>query len=103
MPAQKFQSDVEKRARNLDSKYPGSTFIQRLKSYGKDSEYLVLAVGPFANLSAFFWFYETSSVVYVRSRRSTGIANSPNHAFAINRHILITRFLVIWLLWRGLV
>jgi hypothetical protein len=49
--AQKFQSDVEKRARDLDSKYPGSTFTQRLKSYGKDGKYLVLVVGPFANLS----------------------------------------------------
>ena len=49
--AQKFQSDVEKRVRDLDSKYPGSTFTQRLKSYGKDGKYLVLVVGPFANLS----------------------------------------------------
>ena len=52
--AQKFQSDVEKRARDLDSKYPGSTFTQRLKSYGKDGRYLVLVVGPFANLSEDF-------------------------------------------------
>jgi len=49
--AQKFKSDVEKRARNLDSKCPGSTFAQRLMSYGKDGRYLVLVVGPFANLS----------------------------------------------------
>ena len=49
--AQKFQSDVEKRVHDLDSKYPGSSFSQRLKSQGKDGRYLVLVVGPFANRS----------------------------------------------------
>ena len=48
--AQKFQSDVEKRARDLDSKYPGSTFTQVLWQ-GRQVKYLVLVVGPFANLS----------------------------------------------------
>ena len=35
-------------------KYPGSTFTQVLKSPGKDGRYLVLVVGPFANLSDYF-------------------------------------------------
>ena len=43
-------SDVGKRVYGLDSKYPGSTSTQRLKSYGKNGRYLVLVVGPFANL-----------------------------------------------------
>ena len=47
----KFQSDVEKRVHDLDSKYPGSTFTQRLKSHGKNGRYLVLVVCPFADLS----------------------------------------------------
>jgi hypothetical protein len=49
--AQQVQSDIEKRAHDLDLKYPGSTFTQVLKSHGKDGRYLVLVVGPFANLS----------------------------------------------------
>ena len=49
--AQQVQSDTEKRAHDLDLKYPGSTFTQVLKSHGKDGRYLVLVVGPFANLS----------------------------------------------------
>ena len=49
--AQQFQADTEKRAYDLDLKYPGSMSTQALKSYGKDGRYLVLVVGPFANLS----------------------------------------------------
>jgi hypothetical protein len=49
--AQKVQRDIEKRARDLNLKYPGSTFTEALKTHGKDGRYLVLAVGPFANLS----------------------------------------------------
>jgi hypothetical protein len=49
--AQQVQSDTEKRAHDLDLKYPGSTFTQVLKSHGKDGRYLVLVVGPFANFS----------------------------------------------------
>ena len=46
--AQQVQSDTEKRAHDLDLKYPGSTFTQVLKSHGKDGRHLVLVVGPFA-------------------------------------------------------
>ena len=49
--AQQVQAYTEKRAHDLDLKYPGSTFTQVLKSHGKDGRYLVLVVGPFANLS----------------------------------------------------
>ena len=49
--ATKFQSDVLKRVRDLDSAYPGSTFEKVLKSYGEDGKFLVLVDGPFSNLS----------------------------------------------------
>ena len=42
--AQLVQADTEKRAHDLDFKYPGSTFTQILKSHGKDGRYLVLVV-----------------------------------------------------------
>ena len=45
--AQEVQSDTEKRAHDLNLKYPGCTFTQVPKSY----RYLVLVVGPFATLS----------------------------------------------------
>jgi hypothetical protein len=90
--AQKFQSDVEKRVRDLDSKYPGSTFTQRLKSYGKDGKYLVLVVGPFANLSDDFMVL-CDFLGRVRALRAINSWNiNPKHALAMNRHILITRF-----------
>ena len=90
--AQKFQSDVEKRVHDLDSKYPGSTFSQRLKSHGKDGRYLVLVVGPFANLSDDFMVL-CDFLGRVRAFRAINRWNiNPKHALAINRHILITRF-----------
>ena len=49
--AQQVQADTEKHAHDLDLKYPGSAFTKILKSHGKDGRYLVLVVGPFANLS----------------------------------------------------
>ena len=88
----KFQSDVEKRVHDLDSKYPGSTFSQRLKSHGKDGRYLVLVVGPFANLSDDFMVL-CDFLGRVRAFRAINRWNiDPKHALAINRHILITRF-----------
>ena len=41
-------------ARSRDSRYPGSTFEQELKSYGVDGALCVLVFGPFANLSTGF-------------------------------------------------
>ncbi len=52
-------ADTEKRAHDLDLKYPGSAFTQVLKSHGKDGRYLVLVVCPFANLSDDLVFCES--------------------------------------------
>ena len=49
--AQEVQSNTVKRFQDLDLKYPGFTSTQFLKSHGKDGRYLVLVVGPLANLS----------------------------------------------------
>ena len=49
--AHTVQRDLKKRAEDLDSRHPGSTFAQELASYGK---YFVLVSGPFANLSSDF-------------------------------------------------
>jgi hypothetical protein len=49
--AQQVQSDTEKRAHDLDLKYPSFTFPEVLKSHGKDGRYLVYVVGLFVNLS----------------------------------------------------
>ena len=90
--AQKFQSDVEKRVHDLDSKYPGSTFTQRLKSHGKDGRYLVLVVGPFANLSDDFTVL-CDFLGRARALRAISSWNiNPKHALAMNRHILVSRF-----------
>ena len=56
--AQQVHADTEKRAHDLDLKYPGSTFTQVLKSHGKDGRYLVLIVGPFASLSDDFILFD---------------------------------------------
>ena len=88
--AQHVQADTEKRAHDLDLKYPGSTFTQVLKSHGKDGRYLVLVVGPFANLSDdFMVLYDFLG----RARALKAINSwyiSPKHALAMNRHILIS-------------
>ena len=47
----KVQTDIQKRAEELDSRHPGSTFAQELRAYGP---YLVLVTGPFGNLSSDF-------------------------------------------------
>ena len=49
--AKKVQTDIQKRAEELDSRHPGSTFAQELRAYGP---YLVLVTGPFGNLSSDF-------------------------------------------------
>ena len=55
--AQQIQSETEKRAHDLDLKYPGSTSTQVLKSNCKDGRYLVLVVGSFENLSYDFMVF----------------------------------------------
>ena len=48
--AQQVQADTEKRAHDLDLKYPGSTFTHILKSHGK--RWQIPRFGrPYANLS----------------------------------------------------
>ena len=90
--AQQVQSDIEKRAHDLDLKYPGSTFTQVLKSHGKDGRYLVLVVGPFANLSDDFVVL-CDFLGRARALKAIHSWNiSPKHALAMNRHILVSHF-----------
>ena len=73
-------------------KYLGSTFTQVLKSHGKDGRYLVLVVGPFANLSDDFMVLCN---FLGRARALIAINSwyiSPKNALAMNRHILISHF-----------
>ena len=90
--AQQVQADTEKRAHDLDLKYPGSTFTQVLKSHGKDGRYIVLVVGPFANLSDDFMVL----CDFLGRARALKAINSwyisPKHALAMNRHILVSHF-----------
>ena len=51
---QRLLDDVLKRARTLDSEFPGSTFEQTLKSFGQNGKSLVLVDGTFTNLSEGF-------------------------------------------------
>ena len=62
--AQQVQADTEKRAHDLDLKYPGFstfTFTHDLKSHGKDGRYLVLVVGPLPIFLTISWSYVTFS------------------------------------------
>ena len=52
--------------RSLDSRYPGSTFEQELKSYGVDGARCVLVSGPVANLSESF-NHEVDLVVHEKA------------------------------------
>ena len=73
----------------IDSKSPSSTFAQRLKSHGKDDRYLVLVVGPFANLSDDYMVL-CDFLGRVRALRTiSSWSASPKHALAINRPILV--------------
>ena len=49
--AKAVQSNLKKRAEDLDARHPGSTIVQELLTYGK---YFVLVSGPFADLSSDF-------------------------------------------------
>ena len=77
---------------DLDLKYPGSTFTQVLKSHGKDGRYLVLVVGPFANLS------DDLMVLcdFLGHARALKAINSwyisPKHTLSMNQHILVSHF-----------
>ena len=83
--SEQVQADTKKRAHDLDLKYPGSAFTQVLKSHGKDSRYLVLVTGPFANLSDDFIVL----CDFLGRARALEAINSwkisPKHALAMNR------------------
>ena len=89
---QQIQSDTEKRAHDIELEYPGSTFTQALKSHYKDGRYLVLVVGPFANLSDDFMVV----CDFLGRARALKAINSwyisPKHAWAMNRHFLVSHF-----------
>ena len=90
--AQHVQADTEKRAHDLDLKYPGSTFTQVLKSHGKDGRYLVLEVGSFAKLSDDFM----AMCDFLGKRLTAGTS------VRSTRWQWIVIFLyLIWLLWFG--
>ncbi len=83
---------IKKRAHDLRLKYPGPAFTKVLKSHGEDDRYLVLVVGPFANLSDDFM---ALCDFLGRARGLKAIYRwkiSPKHALAMNRHILISHF-----------
>ena len=63
--AAQFQSDVEKRVRDLDAEFPGSTFERVLNSYGVEGKYLVLGTGPFQIFLGTLRFLLTSFRVFV--------------------------------------
>jgi len=76
-------------------------FSQVLKSHGKDGRYLVLVVGPLANLSDDFVVLcdFLGRALALKAINSSNI--SPMLALVMNRHILVSH-LVIWLLSFGL-
>jgi hypothetical protein len=98
--AAKFQSDVFKRVRDLDSTYLGSTFEKVLKSYGEEGKYLVLVDGPFSNLSGDVAIL-TDFIARVRACRVIQQRNiSPKLALALVRNSLVQSFgLMSSLLW----
>jgi hypothetical protein len=98
--AAQFQSDVEKRVRDLDAQFPGSTFERVLNSYGADGKYLVLVDGPFSNLSGDVMVL-TDFIARVRSLRLIQQRNiSPKLALALVRNSLVQSFgLMSSLLW----
>jgi hypothetical protein len=99
--AAKFQSDVFKRVRDLDSTYLGSTFEKVLKSYGEEGKYLVLVDGPFSNLPGDVAIL-TDFIARVRACRVIPQQRnlSPKLALALVRNLLVQSFgLMSSLLW----
>ena len=98
--AAQFQSDVEKRVRDLDAEFPGSTFERVLNSYGVEGKYLVLVDGPFSNLSGDVTVL-TDFIARVRALRLIQQRNmSPKLALALVRNSLVQCFgLMSSLLW----
>ena len=98
--AAQFQSDVERRVRDLDTEFPGSTFERVLNSYGAEGRYLVLVDGPFSNLSRGVSVL-TDFIARVRALRLIQQRDmSPKLALALVRNSLVQCFgLMSSLLW----
>ena len=86
--AKKVQTDIQKRAEELDSRHPGSTFAQELRAYGP---YLVLVTGPFGNLSSDFKTF-VDFIARERAMQTMALRNiNPALALAVHRRALVRR------------
>ncbi len=74
-------SDTEKDSHNLDLKYHRSVFTKVLKSHGKDSSYLVLAIGPFTNI---FFPVDLMALSACALKAIYSWNTSPKHVLATN-------------------
>ena len=84
----KVQTDIQKRAEELDSRHPGSTFAQELRAYGP---YLVLVTGPFGNLSSDFKTF-VDFIARERAMQTMALRNiNPALALAVHRRALVRR------------
>ena len=86
--AKKILSDIKKRAEELDTRHPGSTFVHELGMYG---EYVALVTGPFGNLSTDF----KSLVDFIARERAMQTMKlrdiEPTLALAVHRRALVRR------------
>ena len=84
----KVQTDIQKRAEELDSRHPGSTFAQELRAYGP---YLVLVTGPFGSLSSDFKTF-VDFIARERAMQTMALRNiNPALALAVHRRALVRR------------
>ncbi len=91
---------VEKRVRNFDADFPGSSFERALNTHGADGKYLVLVDGPSSELSGVVTVL-TDFIARVRALRLIHQRNiSPKLALALVRNSLVQCFgLMSPLLW----
>jgi len=86
--AKKVQTDIQKRAEELDSRHPGSTFAQELQAYGP---YLALVTGPFGNLSSDSKTF-VDFIARERAMQTMALRNiNPALALAVHRRALVRR------------
>jgi hypothetical protein len=86
--AKKVHTDIQNRAKELDARHPGSTFVQDLDSYGK---YMVLVTGPFGNLSSDFNTL-VDFIARERAMRTMKLrCTNPALALAVHRRALVRR------------
>ena len=86
--ARKIHIDIKKRAEELDSRHPGSTFVHELNLYGV---YVALVTGPFGNLSSDF----STLVDFIARERAMQTMElrdiKPALALAVHRRALVRR------------